>query len=218
MHRDQKIGLSMAVLVIGFAGAFCFRHEPLNLHETLAVDQATEVDRRIEQLPVRAYTEREGVGEILRQTDLLDPSSDLIDASVVERPVEPLEIRAEAGGDGLPLFAGPPEPVPTAPHATDDPTVPVGEVMVVSEQTLPRPACFAAEDGTRSPQADADSRSSAATQSSARTYIVRSGDTLSGISLKMYGTSRRYLDLYQANRDVLGNPNDLPVGTTLRIP
>ena len=51
-----------------------------------------------------------------------------------------------------------------------------------------------------------------------RTYVVKSGDTLSGVSYQMYGTIRRYLDVYRANTDVLSDPNDLPVGTTLRIP
>lgn len=51
-----------------------------------------------------------------------------------------------------------------------------------------------------------------------RTYTVREGDTLSRISTTVYGTSARWADIYQANRDILPNPNSLRVGQELRIP
>lgn len=55
-------------------------------------------------------------------------------------------------------------------------------------------------------------------QPSFRNYIVRSGDTLSGIAERECGRVGSYLDLYEANTDVLESPNDLRVGQTLRIP
>mgnify|MGYP003327947130 CR=1 FL=1 len=51
-----------------------------------------------------------------------------------------------------------------------------------------------------------------------RTYTVQSGDSLSGISRKIYGTSTRWTDIYQANRDLISSENDLRVGQELRIP
>ena len=51
-----------------------------------------------------------------------------------------------------------------------------------------------------------------------RTYVVQSGDTLGGISRKVYGTSSRYMDIYNANRDQLSSPNNVTVGQTLIIP
>jgi nucleoid-associated protein YgaU len=53
---------------------------------------------------------------------------------------------------------------------------------------------------------------------SGRTYVVQPGDTLGKISLKFYGTSRRYMDIYNANRDRLASPNSVTVGQTLIIP
>lgn len=53
---------------------------------------------------------------------------------------------------------------------------------------------------------------------SGRTYVVRPGDTLGKISRRFYGTSRRYMDIYNANRDVLSSPSNIEVGQTLRIP
>lgn len=51
-----------------------------------------------------------------------------------------------------------------------------------------------------------------------RTYVVRPGDTLGRISIKFYGTSSRYMDIYNANRDKLSSPNSVTVGQVLVIP
>lgn len=51
-----------------------------------------------------------------------------------------------------------------------------------------------------------------------QTYVVRPGDTLGKISVRFYGTTRRYMDIYNANRDVLRSPSSIEVGQTLQIP
>ena len=51
-----------------------------------------------------------------------------------------------------------------------------------------------------------------------RAYTVQSGDSLSSISNKFYGTSSRWIDIYQANRDRLKSENALRVGQEIRIP
>jgi LysM repeat protein len=51
-----------------------------------------------------------------------------------------------------------------------------------------------------------------------RTYVVQSGDSLSTISRRFYGTPSRWIDIYQANRDRLSSENALKVGQTIRIP
>jgi nucleoid-associated protein YgaU len=49
-------------------------------------------------------------------------------------------------------------------------------------------------------------------------YTVQSGDTLSGISSKVYNTSRHYQKIYEANKDVIADPNTLQVGSKLVMP
>lgn len=51
-------------------------------------------------------------------------------------------------------------------------------------------------------------------------YVVRSGDTLSGIAKQFYGSaSPQFIDLiFNANRDRLRNKDDLRLGQTLMIP
>lgn len=51
-----------------------------------------------------------------------------------------------------------------------------------------------------------------------RSYTVQSGDTLSEISRKFYGTPSRWIDIFQANRDRLSSESALRVGQEIRIP
>ncbi len=49
-------------------------------------------------------------------------------------------------------------------------------------------------------------------------HIVQSGDTLSGISQKYYGTANKWPNILEANRNVLKDPNKLQLGMKLIIP
>jgi len=51
-----------------------------------------------------------------------------------------------------------------------------------------------------------------------RFYEVVPGDTLSKISLKYYGNANRYMKIFEANRDILNNPDLIKPGQKLRIP
>lgn len=51
-----------------------------------------------------------------------------------------------------------------------------------------------------------------------RTYDVKQGDSLPGISFRFYGTTVGYLQILEANKDILPHPSDLQAGMTLRIP
>ena len=55
-------------------------------------------------------------------------------------------------------------------------------------------------------------------QPATRTYIVRSGDTLSKIAAAYYGNSADWTWIYDANKSKVGNPNDISVGESLTIP
>ena len=49
-------------------------------------------------------------------------------------------------------------------------------------------------------------------------YEVKPGDTLSDISLAVFGTSTRWKELLEANRELLHSPEGLQVGMKLKIP
>lgn len=52
----------------------------------------------------------------------------------------------------------------------------------------------------------------------ARSYTVQSGDTLSEIAKQYYGNSGDYMKIFEANRDILSDPDKIKVGQELVIP
>jgi len=51
-----------------------------------------------------------------------------------------------------------------------------------------------------------------------RIHEVVSGDTLSAIAKKYYGNAGQYMKIFEANRDILDNPDLIKVGQKLKIP
>ncbi len=49
-------------------------------------------------------------------------------------------------------------------------------------------------------------------------HEVVKGDTLSKIAAKYYGDANLYMKIFEANRDILKDPNLIRVGQKLRIP
>ena len=50
------------------------------------------------------------------------------------------------------------------------------------------------------------------------TYTVQSGDTLSAIAKKFLGNANDYMDIFNANRDQLTDPDKIKPGQVLKIP
>jgi nucleoid-associated protein YgaU len=61
------------------------------------------------------------------------------------------------------------------------------------------------------PRADAGSQG-------ATTYTVKAGDTLSKIAKELIGDSTAYMDVFNANRDQLSDPDKIRPGQVLKIP
>jgi LysM repeat protein len=51
-----------------------------------------------------------------------------------------------------------------------------------------------------------------------RVYEVVAGDTLSKIAKEFYGDAMQYMKIFEANRDILDNPDLIKVGQKLKIP
>ena len=49
-------------------------------------------------------------------------------------------------------------------------------------------------------------------------YEIKSGDTLGAISKQFYGKSSQYMRIFEANRDIISDPNKIYPGQKIRIP
>jgi LysM repeat protein len=78
----------------------------------------------------------------------------------------------------------------------------------------------AAEQGRTTATTDAFVRETHAQQAApaTRTYSVRSGDTLAGISEHFYGNSADWKWIFDANQSKISNPDSIYVGEKLTIP
>ncbi|MDQ6612023.1 MAG: LysM peptidoglycan-binding domain-containing protein [Gemmatimonadota bacterium] len=57
-----------------------------------------------------------------------------------------------------------------------------------------------------------------AAQQTAQTYTVVAGDSLSHIAKKHYGDASKWQAIFEANRDVIKNPDLIQPGWTLKLP
>ncbi len=49
-------------------------------------------------------------------------------------------------------------------------------------------------------------------------YTIVSGDTLGGIAKRHYGKASQYMRIFEANRDIISDPNKIYPGQKIRIP
>jgi nucleoid-associated protein YgaU len=51
-----------------------------------------------------------------------------------------------------------------------------------------------------------------------QTYTIEKGDTLSAISKRFYGKAKFWSKIFEANRDVIDNPDKIFPGQTIKLP
>ena len=87
-----------------------------------------------------------------------------------------------------------------------------------SGQAVPQPA----QGLPAVPQAVSQETASAPTATvsvpTVTSYTVERNDTLQGISLKVYGTSKKWKQIFEANKDQLKSPDRIYAGQILKIP
>lgn len=57
-----------------------------------------------------------------------------------------------------------------------------------------------------------------AAAAAAKVHIVEKGDTLGAIAKKYYGKASAYMKIFEANKDILTDPDKIKPGQKLRIP
>src|SRR6185437_9177920 len=99
---------------------------------------------------------------------------------------------------------------PTAPTAD---AAPAPADQTAANAPAPDTASTAAPADTSS----ASTPDNSATASADGTYTVKAGDTLMKIAFENYGDLYKWKDIYDANKDSIKNPNNIPPGTVLKI-
>ncbi len=224
MDPDQKLGLALAIMVIGFAGAFCYRHEPIESPRGATGESLHHLDDDIERLRVRAYTAREGVDADFERRSLavVVPHSDHASARAIpgtgregrgDRPVEQVTL------EPLP---GAPEPIASSARMSLPAVaiVPIHKVALpaVSAASLTAEPRGMPEHRGAAPSKIASQPPSPNSRADFQSHVVQTGDTLSSLATRFLGSPDRYLEIFEANRDRLTDPNRLPLDTVLRIP
>ena len=64
----------------------------------------------------------------------------------------------------------------------------------------------------------ADIKARPQTQTAGASYTVKAGDTLSKIAKEHLGDANAYMDIFNANKDVLKDPDKIQPGQVLKIP
>ncbi|MDB5341610.1 MAG: LysM domain/BON superfamily protein [Planctomycetaceae bacterium] len=184
MQRDLKVGLSLAVLVLGVVGAFLFRREQVSENRTPTLKTARKIDERIAERPRTPYM----TGDVEFDQD---------EAST-----------AKERQDGLSSNDRPAHAVP--PNWLEDEEDP----FQVARSPQSNSGAIQVPPRAGSSNLATDTAQTATLQ----THIIQSGESLSTIAEHYLGSQGRFQELYDANRDVLTDPNRLPLGTTIVIP
>ncbi|GAK57182.1 LysM domain protein [Candidatus Vecturithrix granuli] len=107
----------------------------------------------------------------------------------------------------------PAAPVSESPLETGFPSA-EAEAAELKPSPEPQPSPQAPETAARSAQPSEPVQPQAEMQ----TYTIKSGDTLSKIAKQFYGQANKYMVIFEANRDVIKDPDRIYPGQTIRIP
>jgi len=213
MHPDKKVGLALGILLIGVTGAFFFRNEVPDVGPQAPVlSGADELNEKIRLKPGSPYVPdetRKGDRNELSSRPQVSPGDLLPGAAAASRDpftrTEPL-----------------PEPIALTPPVISSDVFPVpvpGRDPQLQDETGPQPA------RTNQAGGPADRTLSGApgvvpvrTKPVPGIHEVVAGETLSNIAEKRLGSSRRFLELFEANRDILRSPDSLLPGMKLKLP
>jgi hypothetical protein len=193
MHGDKKIGLALGILLVGIVGAFFFRNDTHELVNAPRMKDPEAIDELIAERSVAPY--------LTRRREMTQRPAETVRSRYVpeSRSYElPEFLRDDPNSRTHELF-GAPDPIPLSDRAGRE--RPKTETSV--QPVFPEPI---------EPVIETES------QIHTGEYTIQPDDTLSHLAERFLGSSSRYRDLYELNRDRLKSPNDLRPGKTIRIP
>jgi LysM repeat protein len=217
MQRDMKIGMAVGVALIGIVGALFFRREPETKDRDAPppLQDTEDLDRRIGEKGKVPYMDR--IEEFPDRAAPVPPPQHAAarPASKSANADAPRFLTNEEESRNREILsrkkAPAPDPIPPVPKKKDD---------AVASDAVPAENLQWVPDGPAVKKAVEPQRSvpAGSARTPGRTHVIQAGDTLSGLASKYLGSSARYREIYEANRNVLRSPDDLREGVTIVIP
>ena len=189
VHQDQRIGLALAVLLIGAAGAFFFRNDPKPAGSSPRLKTARVLDAKIAEKSISPYL----------QNNDEDHETGTSARKVSDR---------KAGDSGSLPHLDTPDFYTPHDASAGNPLQARSDNDVQELNAIPFPE--ANSPNSINPE-------TAKVAASDRIHVVQKGETLSSIAAKELGSSGRFQEIFEANPE-LNNANDVRVGMSLRIP
>lgn len=208
VHQDQRIGLALGVLLLGAAGAFFFRNDVKTGTASPRLQTAKQLDAQIAEKSIAPYLQ--GIEEVEEQQH------------AAARPVSGRSGSSSQANDGsLPNIDSPDlflddsrDRFDISTHKSRKP------LQHGTDDGIPDLAPIPIPDSDEIVSGDAVSRHEDLTGGTVagKSHVVQKGETLSSIAAKELGSTNRFIEIYEANRDQLKDANDVRVGMSLRIP
>jgi hypothetical protein len=242
MGRDKILGLSLAILLIGFAGAFCFRNDQL-VETGVKLARAKILDEQIAMRPgpkpyaadLRSDRENKTPPAVtLQGIESIDPFAELQTAqsnnTIVIRPntaAVPSRSRSRLNPAPRDHLASSRKSAKRAVKAeSDDPLASLivrlsdPQAEITNIESSNEPAIIARPISIQTEKVNAVKRPhDEGTAERLILHRIQRGDTLTRLARRYLGDGNRYVEIYEANRDRLKSPGDvLRIGVSLRIP
>ncbi|MBM84139.1 MAG: hypothetical protein CMJ78_26595 [Planctomycetaceae bacterium] len=210
MHRDKKVGLALAILLIGFVSSLCFPRQSEEPEEEAPLKHEAIIQKRIDEGPNRPYSPP---GVDLKN---VETAQDKTGAAVSEATA------SAVGANGWEF----PKSETSDQNGSNSETVSESSNERPSNagnRVVPIPVPAHNEDWESAGNGGVSSESVSSNGSTSEEpafviYKVKRGDTLSSLGSRFLGSSKRFMEIFEANRDVLKSPEAIYVGMTLKIP
>lgn len=93
-----------------------------------------------------------------------------------------------------------------------------GVIDVYASELSVKPSATAAQASDKTSTTAASTGKDAAVEAKVEYYVIESGDTLGKIAKRYYGNAMAYPKIFEANREIIHDPDKIFVGQKIRIP
>lgn len=205
MHRDQKVGLALSVLLLGIVGALCFRNEAPPANELPKLNSEQEIDAVIADGDNVPYLT--GMQSIANHADQQSTNGQSDSGQQMDAHWKVPEFLRDAESQ-LSDDMKTPVPNPIGANPNQIATNRRNNAIAIPRNNNAWEVIGNASNASDSRPGD----------SRLLLHQVAKGDNLSNLAEKYLGSSSRFREIFESNTDLLKNADDLQVGMKLRIP